>query len=103
MLVTVHNGGCLTFRHNSPVFQPNSALAELLYQSEYVRDDYDACAVILEFVHTLQALLLEKGVSHGKHLIYQQDFRFAVDGNGEAETHVHSRGVALDRRVDEIP
>ena len=52
--------------------------------------------------HLPEALLLECIVANGQHLVDDQDLRLEVSGDGEGQPHVHPRGVALDRRVEEL-
>ncbi len=49
----------------------------------------------------LQALVLERLVADREDLVREQDVGLHVDGDREAEAHVHPRRVVLDRRVDE--
>ena len=49
------------------------------------------------------ALLLEGRVAHREHFVHDQDLRLQVRGDGEGQPHVHAAGVALHRRVDELP
>ena len=49
-----------------------------------------------------EAFLLECIVADGQHLVDDQDLRLQVRGDGEGQPHVHPRGVALHRRVEEL-
>ena len=54
-----------------------------------------------ELADLVQALAGEGLVAHGQDLVDEQHLGVHVDGHREAEAGVHSRGVGLDRRVDE--
>ena len=43
-----------------------------------------------------------RDVAHGEHFVDQEQVGFRVDGDGEAQAHVHSGRIVLDRRVDEL-
>ena len=63
-----------------------------------VGDQQDGAALLLEELHPVDALALEALVADGQHLVDDQDVGVDVDGHGEAEPHVHARGVELHRR-----
>jgi hypothetical protein len=52
-----------------------------------------------DLAHALQALLLEAGVTHGQHLVDQQDVGLEEGGDGKPESHLHAARVELDLAV----
>ena len=81
--------------------QPEDVVAHLLHQAEAVGHDQDGLAAPAELADLVEALAGEGLVAHGQDLVDQEDVGVHVDGHGEAEAHVHARGVGLDRGVDE--
>ena len=46
---------------------------------------------VLQPLELLEALLLERGVADGEHLVDQQHVGVDLDRDGEAEPHAHAR------------
>ena len=65
-------------------------------------DDDDRAALVLELVHAVEALALERLVADREHLVDEQHVGVDVDGDREAEAHVHARRVVLHLLVDEL-
>ena len=65
-------------------------------------DEQDGLAAPPELGELVEALVRERLVADGQHLVDQQHVGIDVDGHGEAEAHVHARRVGLHRRVDEV-
>ena len=55
-----------------------------------------------ELAELVEALVGEALVADRQHLVDQQHVGIDVDGDGEAEPHVHAGRVGLHRRVDEL-
>ena len=55
-----------------------------------------------DIAHLAEALLLERGVADGQHLVDDQDLRLQMRGHGEREAHVHAARIALHRRIEEL-
>ena len=70
--------------------------------SARVGHEQDGAPLLLELLDPVEALALEALVAHGQHLVDHQDVGVDVHGHGEAEPHVHARGVELHRPVDEL-
>ena len=67
-----------------------------------MRDQHDRAAAPPELGELVEALVRERLVADGQHLVDQQDVGIDVDRHGEAQPHVHAGRVGLDRRVDEV-
>src|SRR4051812_24082923 len=67
-----------------------------------MRHEYDRCATTTEFFEPLVTLLLERSVANGENFINDQNVRFNMRRDGESEARVHSRGIPLHRRIDEL-
>ena len=52
-------------------------------------------------MHAVEALALERLVADREHLVDEQHVGIDVDGDCEAEAHVHARRVVLHLLVDE--
>src|SRR5215469_4874042 len=55
-----------------------------------------------DVTHFSEAFFLKANVTDGKNLVDQQNFGLEVRGNGECQADVHSAGIVLHRRVDEL-
>src|SRR5262249_12256826 len=73
-----------------------------LDQGHVVTGDDDGLALALEVVHLLEPLPDERLIPNREHLVHQQYIRVDVHCDGEAESHVHARGVCSYGAVDEI-
>ena len=85
-----------------PVVEDDGAVADLAHGGGVVGDEHDRAPLGLELPDPAQALGLEQLVADGEHLVDEQHVGIEVDGDGEAEAHVHPRRVVLDRLVDEL-
>ena len=99
--VCIDEIGGITFAGDGAMGQPNRAVAHVLHAAEIVRDQDDGAAVVAKLHELLEAALLERHVAHGQNLVDDEQAWIDVDRNSEGQTHVHARGVRLDRRVDE--
>jgi len=52
--------------------------------------------------HLAQALVLERLVADGEHLVHEQDVGIDVDRDREAQPDVHAGRVVLHRLIDEF-
>jgi len=66
-----------------------------------VRHEQDGAVLGLELGDLGHALASEVLVTDGENLVDEQDVGIDVDRDGEAQPHVHTRRVVLDRVVDE--
>ena len=92
----------LPFVDDRPVVEQDDAIAHAKDQVGRVGHEHDRPPLLLERADPLQALGLECDVADGEHLVNEQDRRVHVHRDGEAEPHVHPRGVELDLVVDEL-
>src|SRR6516164_3763639 len=53
-------------------------------------------------LHFTQALFLKGHVTHGKNLIYHQDFRLQMGGDCKGQADIHSAGIPFHRRVEKL-
>src|SRR5262249_34699339 len=77
-------------------------VGDLLDESGGVRDDDDRAPLSLELTDAIETLPLEQLVADGEYLVDQQDVGLHVDGDREAEPHVHAGRVEAHLRVDEL-
>ncbi len=64
-------------------------------------DENDRATRTTDLFHLAHAAPLELRVADGQHLVDEQDVGLDVSSDGERESEVHPRRVALHRRVDE--
>ena len=88
-------------RDEVAVVEHSDARADAAHQVGRVGHDHDGAALVLELMHTVEALALEGLVADGEHLVDEQNVGIDVHGDREAEAHVHARGVVLHLLVDE--
>ena len=74
----------------------------LVDRAELVGDQHHGPAFALVAVEDVEALLLERGVSHRQHLVHHQDLGVGLDGEREGEPHLHPRGEILELVIDEL-
>lgn len=55
-----------------------------------------------EFCDAVEALVAEPDIADGEDLVDEQDIRFHLGSDGEAEADFHAGGVVLDRHVQEV-
>ena len=82
--------------------EQHRAVAEARDRAHVVRDEQDRPALVLEALELLVALLLERGVADGEHLVDQQHVGLDLDRGREREPDVHARGVVLELEVLEL-
>ena len=71
-------------------------------QAQIVADEQNGHALALHLQDAVEAFGLEVLVADGQNLIDDQDLGAHVDGDGEAQAHVHARRIMLDRHIDVI-
>ena len=64
-------------------------------------NNHNRSALAAKLLNLFAALALKLLVAYGKHLVDQQDLRFYVGGNREAQAHGHARRIVLYRGVNE--
>lgn len=85
---------------NSPVLDPNDAIAHLL-QGRGVVGRYDNRLVFLAHLAEHRAAFrVEAGVAHGQDLVEDQDVAVDVDQNREGQLRLHPGGVHPEGMVD---
>ena len=89
----------IAFGHDLAPFEEQSAVAVLLDADQIVRHEDHRPALALVAGKDLEAFGLEARVADGKHLVHEQDRRLGLDGDREAEAHLHARGVVLELLV----
>ena len=87
---------------DQPVAQENRTVTQTLDGRRVVRHEHDRPAALLELEDLAKALALELLVADRKYLVEQQDVRVDVRRDGEAEPHIHARGVRADGPVDRL-
>ena len=92
----------IALRAGEPAVQPQRFVAEARHQLELVRDEQHRAAAAAELGKLVEALVRERLVADGQHLVHEQHVGIDVDGDRESKAHVHARGVGLHRRVDEV-
>ena len=85
------------------VVEPDRALAHHLDRRQVVRHEQNGSTVVTKRQHLADRAVLEGHVADGQHLVDQQHVGVDVGGDREAESRVHARRVALERRVDKRP
>ena len=60
-------------------------------------------SILSQLVHPPVALGLEKYVPHRQRLVYNQNLRLHVDGEGEGQTDEHTAGIGLHRLIHKVP
>ena len=100
--VGVHHLARVAVAADAPRVHPHRFVAVALDHAQSVRHQHDGLAPPLEVRELVEALQAEPLVAHGQHLVDQQHVGVHVDGDGEAQPHVHARRVGLDRRIDEV-
>ena len=68
-----------------------------------MRDEKNRLAGLEKRFQRAHALALELLVPDGEDFVEQQDVRIQVRRDRKSESHVHARGVVLDRHVHEVP
>ena len=69
-----------------------------------MRNVEDRSAFFLgDFLHAVDALVLEVDISDGEDFVHNHDLAFKVRSNRKAKLDVHSARITLDRRVYELP
>src|ERR1700723_1781389 len=79
---------------------PDYALAEAANLIHLMADKNNRPAALRYVLHFAQALFLEFDIANGEHLVHQQNFRLQVRGHRKRQTHLHSRAVVLERRIE---
>ena len=83
------------------VTQDHSLLAQAPHRRHIMTHKQHRAALALrDILHLANGFLLELGVTDGKDLVDNQNLRFQVGSDGEAEPHLHAGRVALDGSVD---
>ena len=67
-----------------------------------MRHEQHRASLLAQACELVEALLLERGVPDGEHLVDQQDVGVDLDGGGECEPNVHPRRVVLQLEIDEL-
>src|SRR3954447_23263887 len=81
--------------------EQHRSVADPLDRRRVVRDEHDRAPTALEVGDPAVALLLERLVADGEHLVQQQHIGLHVHRDREAEPHVHPGRVGLHRHVGE--
>ena len=84
------------------VVEQQGLRAELHDPVQLVRDDDERDLPPAHLFDMPERLPLKCGIAHRQDFVDDQDVRIEVRCNGESESRVHSTGIALDRRVDEL-
>ena len=88
--------------HDLAALEQHRAVAEALDLVHVVRDEQDRAPLALGLVQDVVALLLERGIAHGEHLVDEQEVRVDVDHHREREPDLHARRVVLQLEVLEL-
>ena len=84
------------------MIQEHDAVAVFADAAEVMAHKEDRLALFFELLELMIAFCLEKDVSHGKCLIYNQDLRVDIDRHSEGQADKHTAGVGFHGLVDEI-
>ncbi len=84
------------------VLEPQGRVAQRLDLVQAVRDEDDRLVGLAQRVHAPHALLLERRVADGEHLVDEQHVGVELADDREAQAGLHARAVVLHRRVDEV-
>ena len=87
---------------SSPSWMQHRPVAERLHGAHVVGDQHDRLARVALLVEDVHALLRERGVAHGEHLVDQHDVGVRLDHHREGQAHHHPRGVVLQLELDEV-
>ena len=79
--------------------QPQHLVAQLAHLRQRVRDEYGRCAAAYDLAHLGLALLAERTVADGEHLVKDQNIRLDKARDRESEAALHARGELLERPV----
>ena len=86
---------------DAAIFQAKDAATNLADARHIVADENHGPPMVRHFLHFPQALLLKAAVSHRQDFVDDQNIRLEVGGHGESQPHIHARGEAFDRGVQE--
>ena len=86
---------------DATLIEPQRAVTQAADRTQFVRHEDDRAAGALQVLHPADAAALELRVADGERLVDDEDIGLEVRRNGERQAQPHSRGVALERRVEE--
>src|SRR5437870_4557919 len=86
---------------HSTLLEHQRARAQCRNRSHIVAYEENRPAVTRDRFHSADAFLLESSITDSKHLVYDQDLWIEMGCNSESQPHLHTAGIALDRRVQE--
>ena len=87
---------------NLPSLEQHRPVAIALDGAHVVGDEDDRPVAVAHLGEDVGALLLERRVSDGEHLVDQQDLGLRLDHHREREPHHHPRGIVLQLQVGEL-
>src|SRR4051794_27512836 len=90
----------LADRDDVAALEQHRSVAKVLDRRHIMGDEDDRLASGLELVELLEALLLERGIPDGEHLIDEKHVRVDLDRHREREAHGHAGGVVLELEVE---
>ena len=97
----MHDAARVTLSPDLPLVEPHRLVAELLYGAQTMRHQQDRLAPPLELRELVEALQTKPFVADRKDLVDNQDGWIDVDGDGEAQSHIHPGRVGLHRGINE--
>src|SRR4029077_1831096 len=81
------------------VSESNRTLTEQLHRGEIVAHKEHRAALARHVAHLANALLLKGDVADREYLVDEENRWFEMRRHGEAQPHLHTARVVLDRRV----
>ena len=99
--VRAHDSARVAVALDRTALQPDRAIAELMHRPEVVRHEHDGAPRVAELEHAVVAALAEALVTHGQHLVAEQDIGLDADGDREPEARVHAARIGLHGVVGE--
>ena len=98
--VFVNNRARSAVHEHAAAIEKNCPVTKPVDRGQIMRNENDGPSVAPQRGDAIEALGLKGYVTHRKNFVEQNDVRLKVRGNGEAESHIHSRGIAFHRHID---
>ena len=103
LVVAPSHGLRLSQLEHAVALEPHRAIAEALDRPHVMRDEQNRSPLAPEPPERVEALLLERGIAHGEHLVDQQHIGVDPDRDRERQSHEHPGRVVLELQIQVIP